>query len=162
MFKKISFFVLAILAFFIIKPYFQSEKEWIKKKTQDLIQMTSSSGGGSDIAFLQKVSQITKFIHFDVRLRVNYEGRLWTAKSLNEVRSLFLLYFREKSSSEKIGYSDLTVQMSENKKKAEVRFSVLFKRLERDWVCQAFLEWIKEKKWYIKQIDVSSCSFKKN
>ena len=161
MLKKASLIILAILAFFIIKVYFQSEEKWIKKKTQKLIQMASSSGEGSEIALLQQVSKITKFIHFDVRLKALYEGRIYEAKSLNEARSLFLLYFRHKS-NEKIGYSNLKVEIIEKKKKAIVTLSVFFKRIERKFVCQAFLEWIKEKKWYIKKIEVSSCSSKKN
>lgn len=161
MIQKGFFVVLAGLVFFVGKMYFQNEEQWIQKKTKKLIQLVSSTQQGSEVALLKKASKITRFIHFDVRLKVEYQGSVYARKSLNEVHSLLFLYFKQKI-SEKLEYGELNIRMSKNNKQADLSFPLSFKNSGQSVFCQAFLKWIKEKKWYIKEIEVSSCSYKKN
>ena len=85
--------VLTTLTWLVWKS--QSPESYLKKKTQKLIAMTSNPRSSSEIALISKMSKIARFIHFDVRLKAEYKGQIWTAKSLNEFRSLLFSYFKQ-------------------------------------------------------------------
>lgn len=155
-FKKIIGFSLAfiVLAFAIYK-LLESPEKYLKRKTRELISMVSVQKTKSQMGLISKISKISKYIHFDVRLKAEYEGRIYKAKSLNEFRSLLMSYFRLNSTG-KMEYKNMSVQM-EDDKQGIVAFDSWFERLEKKVHCKTLLEWIKEKKWYIKKIEVSFC-----
>ena len=129
----------------------QSPEKYLTKKTKELIEMASIEN--SDTNFISRVSKISKFIRFDVYLKAEYEGQIFTAQSLNELRSLLVSYFRQKSTG-KINYKNLNLTLGENKKQAIAKFDALFERGKKNISCKTLLEWIKEKKWYIKRIEI--------
>lgn len=138
--------------------WLQGPEDYLRKKTQKIIAMTSFKG--SDLAVLAQVSKIDKFIHFNVQMTAEYEGQIYQARSLNEFRSLLTSYFQQKSQGD-LDYKNLQVQVEEGRKKALVNFDGFFKRDAKTVFCKIFLDWIKEKKWYIKQIEVSDCQIVK-
>ena len=134
----------------------QSPEKYLKKKSKQLIEMASVKNSNTDMSLISKVSKMAKLIHFDVQFKAEYEGQIFTAHSLNELRSLLLSYFKQKSTG-KINYKNLNLEMAENKKQAIVKFDALFERNSKSISCKALLEWIKDKKWYIKRIEIFPC-----
>ena len=110
-----------------------------------------------DMALISQVSKIVKLIHFDVQVKAEYESHVYQARSLNEFRSLLMAYFRQSSNNNSLEYENLTIQMKDNKKKGLARFDAFFNRGAQKIFCKIELEWVKEKKWYVKKIDVHSC-----
>ena len=157
--KKISFIVITGVVLAFAWKFFQEEERWLKRKTQTIIHIASSTGSKADIALLGRVSKIAKYIHFDVRVQAEYEGGVYKAKSLNEFQSLLFAYFKEQTTGV-LDYQNLNVKMGANKKQALVTFDAFFKRSGKDIFCKTLWEWIKEKKWYIKKIEIFSCSSK--
>ena len=90
-------FILALAAFlsFFVWKRLQSPEAYLKKQTKKLIAL-SSVKNEKGLALISKVSKTDKYIHFDVQLKAEYEGQIYTARSLNEFRSLLLAYFRQK------------------------------------------------------------------
>ena len=152
--------VLASLAIFTIFIWLawklQSPESYLKKKTQKVITMISNTKANSDMALISKVSKVARFIHFDVRLKAEYKGQIWIAKSLNEFRSLLFSYFRQEK-TRKLDYKNLSVNMTESNRQALVKFDAFFGRQAGNIFCKVSLKWVKEKKWYIKSIEVLSC-----
>lgn len=154
--KSIGFLIgLILLAFFSYK-LFDSPEKYLKRKTQKIISLVSSENTELDISLISTISKIAKYIHFDVHLKAEYEGQIYRAKSLNEFRSLMMSYFRLNSKG-KIESKNLAVQLKENKKEGIVTFDGLFEKQSTKTHCKILLGWIKEKKWYIKQIEVFDC-----
>lgn len=154
--------IFAFLAVFTILAWFgwkltQSPEKYLKKKSQTLIEMASVKNSNTDMSLMSKASKMAKFIHFDVQFKAEYEKQIFTAQSLNEFRSLLLAYFKEKSTG-KISYKNLNLQMGGNKKQAIVKLDALFERNSKNISCKTLFEWIKEKKWYIKRIEIFPCS----
>ena len=139
--------------------FFQNEERYIKRQTEKLIQKASFKTHQSDIALLRRVSEIAKKIHVRIQLKAEYEGKLYETNSLNEFRSLLFAYFKIRS-KEILEYKNLTVKRGSGKNHFLVYFDFLFKRIEKQMICKALVEWIKEKKWYVKKIEVSSCILK--
>ena len=158
--KIVLVLFLGVSLFFGLSVFFQSEEKRIKKKTLKLIQLVSINTGESDIALLRRLSKVAQFIHHAVELKAEYEGGIYKVKSLGEFKSLLMAYFKEKGTGT-LDYEELNVEMFDNNERAEVRFSAVFERKNQFVKCAAFLIWIKDKKWYIKNIEVSSCSYKK-
>ena len=155
--KTFGFLAAGMLLLWFGWKLIQSPEKYLKKKTQKLIALTSVTDSASDMGWISKVSKMAKYIHFDVRMKAEYEGQIWTAKSLNEFRSLLFAYFKQGSAGQ-LDYKNLTVRLGENKKQGLVKFDAFFERNAKTVFCKALLEWVKEKKWRIKQIDVFSCS----
>lgn len=118
--------------------------------------MASIKNTNSDTSLISKVSKIAKFIHVKVQLKAEYEGQIYTAKSLNEFRSMLFAYFKQKSTG-KMTYQNLSVSLREDKKQGMVKFDASFERDNKNIFCKALFEWIKEKRWYIKRIDLFPC-----
>lgn len=156
--KPVFYLTGILLSLWLAWSFFQSPESYLKKKTRYLIEMASAGSSVSDLSMLSHVSKMAKYIHFDVHLKAEYEGQIYKAKSLNEFRSLLFSYFKYRDSREKVEYKNLNVSVEKSGKKALVSFDALFKRNEVRVFCKAFLGWVKEKKWYVKKIEVSSCS----
>ena len=143
--KKIAILSAVLLSLWLAWSFFQPPEFYLKKKTQYLIETASAVSPSGDMAMLSRVSKMAKYIHFDVYLKAEYEGRVYTARSLNEFRSLLLSYFKYKN-EESMDYKNLTASVEHNKKKATVNFDAFFERNKVTMFCKAILEWIKEKK----------------
>ena len=109
------------------------------------------------MALISKVSKIVKLIHFDVQVKAEYEGHIYQARSLNEFRSLLMSYFRAGSDKGNLEYKNLRVQLEDNEKKALAGFDAFFNRRAQRIFCKVEIGWLKEKKWFVKKIDVHSC-----
>ena len=155
--KIISLVAMALLCSFIWKKI-QSPEKYLKKQTQKLIALTSIKSIKSDIRLLSRISKIAEYIHFDVRWKAKYEGQIYTGKSLNEFRSLLFSYFQQNSTG-KLSYKNLTIWVGEDKKQGTAHWDAFFKRNKNTVFCKILFEWIKEKKWYIKNIEVFSCVY---
>ena len=154
--KKFLIFLLAgILFSFFIWKFFQSPEKHLEKKTKALIKLAEPGGLGSQMQILSQVSKISKHIHFNIQLNAEYEGQTYIARSLNDFRSLMFSYFKYKS-GEQLDYKNLRIVV--DKKQGTAKFDIFFKRNKKNIFCQAFLVWIKEKKWQVKKIQVSSCA----
>ena len=95
MIKNIFFVVLfTTLFFFVFRFFYETDERRVQKKTEQLIQLGSLKHNTSRLSLLNKVSEVEKFIRFDVHLKVEYRGTVYSADSLNEFRSLVLAYFK--------------------------------------------------------------------
>ena len=155
--KTFGFLAAGIFLSWFGWKFIQSPEKYLRKKTQELIAITSVTGQLSEMDIISKVSKMAKYIYFDVHMKAEYEGRIWTTKSLNEFRSLLFAYFKQKSAGQ-LDYKNLIVRIGENKTQGLVDFDAFFERNTKTVFCKILLEWIKEKKWRIKKIEVFSCS----
>ncbi len=137
--------------------FIQSPETLLKKKTQKLISMASIKSGASDLALMSHVSQISKFIHFDVRVKAEYQGQTLTAKSLNEFRSLLFQYFKQ-GGVQQLSHKGLTVKLEKSKDQALAQFDAVFEKQTENIACKFFLEWIKGEKWHVKKIEALACA----
>ena len=157
--KIVSLAVVALIAGWFVWKWLQSPETLIKKKTQKLIALGSRKSPSSEIGLISKVSKMDKFIHFDVRVKAEYEGQIWTAKSLNEFRSLLFTYFKQGTTGH-LSYKNLTVELKEGNKEAVVKLDTFFEKGKESISCKTLLEWLKEKRWFIKKIELTSCTTK--
>ncbi|MCZ0931962.1 MAG: hypothetical protein OXJ52_02290 [Oligoflexia bacterium] len=153
-----AFVICALLAVsgFGLYKLFQNPEKYLKKKTEYLIKLSSVKSSKVDMALISQVTKIAKFIHYDVQVKAEYEGQVYQARSLNEFRSHLMAYFRQ-SSTGSLEYENLTVQMKDHKKRGLVSFDAFFNRASQKVFCKIVLEWEKEKKWFVKRIEVHSC-----
>ena len=153
----IIYILLPALGIFSLYKLFQSPEKYLKKKTEYLISLSSAKNKKGDMALISKANKITKFIHHNVQMKVNYNGREFKASSLNEFRSYVMAYFKQGGGNGNLEHKDLTVQVKDSKKKGLVNFDLFFTKAEQKIFCKIFLEWIKEKRWYIQKIEIHSC-----
>lgn len=159
MFKKYRIYLLLILIaggilFFALK----NEERYLKNTTFKLLKLASSPPQTtSTVALLRRVEHIAKHIHFDVQLKVQVNGQTWESHSANEFRSLLLVYFKQGGLSQ-IKVEDLAIQMDPSSPIGHVRFKLHGQHGSGPIACKARLMWIKEKKWFIKKVEVLSCS----
>ncbi|MDE0092525.1 MAG: hypothetical protein OXN83_04495 [Oligoflexia bacterium] len=152
----IIFAFLAVSGFGLYK-FFQSPEKYLKKKTEYLINLSSVENSKVDMALMRKVAKMAKFIHYDVQVKAQYEDQVYQARSLNEFRSLLMAYFKHSSGGGDLEYKNLTVQIKDDKNRGVVNFDAFFDRGNQKTFCKVVLEWIKEKKWFVKKIEVYSC-----
>jgi len=57
--------------------FFQSPEKYLLKKTKDLIDLGSKVDPKWGLS--SKVAEINKYIHYDMRLKAEYEGQLYQA-----------------------------------------------------------------------------------
>ena len=157
--KFIVLAVVALIVGWLSWKWLQPPKTLIKKKTQKLIALSSKQSPSSEMGIISKVSKIEKLIHFDVYVKAEYEGRIWTAKSLNDFRSLLFAYFKQGKTIQ-LSYNNLTVELKKDKKTAVVQFDIVFKKDKEQVFCKALLKWLKEKKWFVKKMELKSCVVK--
>ena len=155
--KNFIIFAFIAVSGFGIYKLFQSPEKYLKKKTEYLIKLSSIKGAKMDMALLSKVTKMVKLIHHDVQVKAEYKGQVYQARSLNEFRALLMAYFRQGPTGESMEYKNLTVQMKENKKRGAVSLDIVFNNRSQKNFCKLVLEWIKEKKWFVQQIDLHSC-----
>ena len=134
---------------------FKTPEKYLLKKTKHLIHLGSQIDSKFGLSSASKISEINKYIHYDMRLKAEYEGRVYQARSLNEFRSLLMVYFKA-GITQKVEYENLIVELKDEKT-GEVSFSVTFHNTGRFWSCKALLNWIKDKKWFIKNISIENC-----
>lgn len=135
--------------------FFKSPEKYLLKKTKHLIQLASQTDAKLSLSLARRVSEINKYIHHDLRLKAEYEGRIYQARSLNEFRSLLTAYFQA-GATKKLEYENLKAELKEEKR-GEVSFSILFHNISHASHCDLLLIWIKEKKWLIKNINIENC-----
>ena len=154
--KTLIIFAFLFFSLFGIYKVFQNPEKILIKKTKHLINLSSIQSGKSDMALIAKTGKIAKLIHYDVQFKAEYEGKDYKARSLNEFRSLLNFYFKRRSTG-KFEYKNLTVQMKDDNKTGEVNFEALFERSSQKISCKAMLKWLKDKKWFVKKIEIHSC-----
>lgn len=135
--------------------FFKTPEKLLLKKTKHLIALGSQVDAKFSLSSASKVSEINKYIHYDVQIKAEYEGRFYQARSLNEFRSLLMAYFKA-GITQKLEYENLRVDLKDEKT-GEVSFSVTFHNRDRVEACEVLLNWIKEEKWFIKNIRIENC-----
>lgn len=143
--------------------FFQNDKTYIQKKTIKLLELTASPFiSGSETSIFRRIHEMAKHIHFSVEYEVDL-GRdgLYKDRSLAELRSLMLVYFK-KSNTGKIlipSKEDLNITITKTEtKKAEVSFPIQGAKKNKKINCRALLHWVKDKKWLIHKIKIFSCT----
>ena len=134
---------------------FKTPEKYLLKKTKQLIHLGSQVDSKFGLPLASKISEINKYIHYDMRLKAEYEGRVYQARSLNEFRSLLMAYFKA-GITQKVEYENLIVELKDEKT-GEVSFSVVFHNTGKVWACKVLLNWIKDKRWFIKNINIENC-----
>ena len=156
--KALIISAVLVVSGFSLYKLFQNPEKQIKKKTEYLIKLVSAQNSKADSNLLSKVTKMVKYIHYDVQFKAQYKEQVYQARSLNEFRSLLTGYFKyAQASTEALEHKNLTIQIQDDKKKGLVQFDVLFNRGKQKTLCKAVLEWLKEKKWFVKKIEVHSC-----
>ena len=157
-------YILLIIAALIAAFYFfQSDEKYIKKTTVKLLKLAVSPATPlSTTAMLNKTNTIAKHIHFSVQYEVNINDHVYQDRSLADLRSSMLVYFRQPNNwqvdipvKQEI---NVKIDSSEGNKTAEAFFNIKIEKENKKASCNALLHWIKEKKWLINQIKVFSCS----
>ena len=131
---------------------FKTPEKYLLKKTKHLIHLGSKVDSKFGLSLASKVSEINKYVHYDIRLKAEYEGRVYQARSLNEFRSLLMGYFKA-GVTQKAEYENLIAELKDEKT-GEVSFSIAFHNTGGVWACKVLLNWIKDKKWFIKNISI--------
>ena len=153
--QKVVILGFLIVVFYAGLQLFNSPEKYLLKKTKHLIRLGSQVDTKISLSSASKVSEINKYIHHNLQLKVEYEGRIYQASSLNEFRSLLLLYFKA-GITQKLEYENLKVKLKD-KKTGELSFSVTFHNTNRVESCEVLLNWMKEEKWFIKTINIENC-----
>ena len=136
----------------------ESDEKYLRKTTLRLLKSASAPGGGQNpVAFLRRVDKTAKHFHFDVIFQLRAGGRIRKGRSAGELRALLLVYFKQGGLAE-VTAEDLTVQKKPESDDYLVRFTARGRRGEESVSCKVSLTWIKEKKWFIKEVEVFSCS----
>ena len=155
-----AFIISAVLVVsgFSLYKLFQNPEKYLKNKTEYLIKLASSQNSKADRSLLSKVTKMVKYIHYDVQVKAQYERQVYQARSLNEFRGLLTAYFKYNQAKTKtLEYKNLTVKIQNNKETGVAQFDIFFNSTEQKIRCKAVLEWLKEKKWFVKKIEIQSC-----
>ena len=138
--------------------FWESDEAYLKKTT---LQLLKSAEGPftrqNPVAFLGRVNKIAKHFHFDVAFQLETGGQVRKGRTAEELRTLLLIYFKQ-GGVEEITAEDLTVQKKAESSDYLVRFTARGRRGKARVSCKVSLLWIKEKKWFIKEAEVFSCS----
>ncbi len=161
--SKVKYIVLAVLLAGGATFFFQNDEKYIRKKTIKLINLAVPPVvSPSNTALFRRIHEIAKYIHFSVQYKINFGHTVYQNRSLSKLRSLMTVYFKknsnwkvEKPLKENI---HITISPAEGNKTAEVNFNITITRENKQLSCKALLHWIKEKKWLIHKMELSSCS----
>ena len=147
-------FIIGVFVFF----FWESDEKYLKKTTLKLIKLASIPvQNANPVTLLNRVEQIAKHIHFDVRFKLQANGQIWEDQSAGEFRNLLLVYFKRGGLTQ-ITADNMSVRMDPSTSDGHVQFKAHGLQRENKISCEVFLVWTKEKKWFIKKIEVSSCS----
>ncbi|MCY4321605.1 MAG: hypothetical protein OXC37_04295 [Bdellovibrionaceae bacterium] len=155
--KLLVIFVITFSSGFAIYKFFQSPEKVLEKKTKQLISLSSVKSNTGNMGLISQITKISKYIHYDVQIKAEYNQHNYEARSLNEFRSLLMSYFRHSSGNKNLRYENLKVDIKKNKEIGFVNFDIFFKRSSESFSCKTSLEWEKIKKWFIKKIKLHSC-----
>ena len=156
---KIAVFSLALLLSAVFF-FWENDESYLEKTTLDLLNRLSLSAPiKNNRALLKRLESVGRHFHFDVNFKFHVNGREWKGRSSGELRSLLAVYFKQGGFSGIRGDA-LSVQVDSSLEIRTGRVTFKFHGLrEKDPVsCEVRLEWIKEKKWFIKTVEVFSCS----
>ena len=138
--------------------FWKNDEKYLKNTTFKLLKLASVSNQETNpIALLKRVEKIAKHLHFDVQFKLQANGQVWEDRSAGEFRTLLLTYFKMGGLAQ-INGTDLSVQIDPKTLNGHVRFKLHGQRGEDAVSCNAHFIWIKEKKWFIKNLEVFSCS----
>ena len=141
----------------------QSDTTILKKKTVKLLEpLAPGTAETSQLALIRKVNQTAKYAHFSIQYEVEWERYSHKDRSLANLKRTLMGYF-QKSRNGKINIpakKDITVSVSkkDDKKLAEVRFSLTALWQKKQVTCAVLLNWEKQKKWLIHKAKVHNCS----
>lgn len=159
--KKFRFILgFSAIGVILILFFWENDEKYLKKTTFKLLKLASVSKQETNpIALLKRVEKIAKHIHFDVQFKLQANEQTWEDRSAGEFRTFLLTYFKMGGVSQITG-EDFSIQMDATTPlpQAHVRLKVHGKREESSVSCEAYLLWIKEKKWFLRNLEVSSCS----
>lgn len=147
-------FIISVFIFF----FWENDEKYLRKTTFKLLKLASVPVQDTNpVTLLKRVEQIAKYVHFDVQFKLQANGQVWEDHSSGEFRTLLLIYFRRGGLTQ-ITADNMSVQVDSSTSTGHVRFKVHGLRRENKVSCEAHLVWIQEKKWFIKEIKVFSCS----
>ena len=153
--QKILITALLLAVFYGGFKLFQSPEKYLIKKTKRLISLGSQMDKSIGLPLSMTVSEISKSIHYDLNFKAEYDGQLYQVRSLKEFRSLLFLYFKE-GKTQKLEYENMTVELKDEKI-GDVSFFITFYNIDKVWSCEVLLNWIKEERWFIKNISIEKC-----
>lgn len=154
-----KYFSLILITLFLLWHFLQNNEKYLKRKTKELVQFASFPSPLPELKALSRINKITAFLHFDVFLKAEDQGRKWTAKNLQEVKSFLFPYFLQSQNAEWEA-EDLTVKLDKPNKDiqtASVFLTVKGHFNSKPLQCKAHLKWKNKKKWLINRIQVFSC-----
>lgn len=157
--KPGKYFSLILITIFLLWHFPQNNEKYLKRKTKELVQLASFSSPLSELKAISRINKITAFLNFDVFLKAEDQGRKFTAKNLQEVKSFLFPYFLQ-SQIAKWDAEDLTVKLdkpTKDSKTASVFLTVKGHLNSKPLQCKAHLKWENKKKWLISRIQVFSC-----
>ena len=158
-----NFRLIAVICFIIgvfVFLFWENDEKYLRKTTLKLLKLASVPVQDTNpVTLLKRVEQIAKHVHFDVQFKLQVNGQTWEERSAGEFRTLLLAYFKNGGLAQ-ITVDDMSIRIedSSSPRKGHVRLKVHGLQREAKISCEALLVWIKEKKWFIKEIEVFSCS----
>ncbi|MBC6414850.1 MAG: hypothetical protein GDA46_00420 [Bdellovibrionales bacterium] len=154
--KQIVLSIALACSIYGIYKFFESPEKFILKKTKKIIKLSSLNKEKNKIAL---ISKITKYIKYDAKFTANYEGQIYQAQSLNQIRSLIMWYLKE-GSTVVLNYEKLQAHFLDSKK-IQAFFLIIFRKNKKVFSCEVSLDWLKKEKWLIKKVEIKNCRVKK-
>jgi len=161
--KLLLLHLIIVILVFNSCVFFQSDKSYLKNKSIKLLKLvafqpTSPSG----IALMTKVNEINLHIAPVVKYNMNLmRYGTYTGSNLSDLKTLMLFYFKSSTNIWKINTpfkKEISVQIITDKKKAEVSFPITAIKNNEKINCKTTLQWQKNEKWLIHNINVFSCT----
>ena len=150
----VIFLIIGVFVFFLM----ENDEKYLQKTTFKLLNLASVPVQEINlVALLKRVEQMAKYVHFDVQFKLQANGQTWEGRSAGELRTLLLTYFKRGGLAQ-ITADNMSIQIDSSTPKGHVRFKAHGLQGDNKVSCEAHLVWIKEKKWFIKEIEVFSCS----
>lgn len=142
--------------------FFQDDKKHLEKTLHKMVDLLNQPTL-TDMSKLKRVEALGKHLHFNIKFHININQNTYSGRSLNQIKSLIFAYLRSRPLRD-FSVSQLNTTQDKNKSTQNnlpqytMLFDMQFLENNKHFTCKNTLKWIKEKKWYLKTIEVSSCS----
>ena len=134
----------------------QSDEKYLKKQTRYLISLTAVPSPLSKTKAIHRVNKIASFLRFNVNFQGQIQGRAYTTKNLQQIKSFLLAYFIQAQTA-LWKEEDLNVTLNEKEKIARISLTLNGNYNKKTLQCRLKIQWQKEKKWLIYSIKVPKC-----
>ena len=157
--KSRKYLLLALFSILMIWVWYllQSEEKYLQQQTRHLISLTAVPSPLSKTKAIHRVNKMASLLRFNVSFQGNIQGRTYTTKNLQQIKSFLLSYFIQAQTA-LWKEEDLNVTLDKKEKTARISLTLNGNYNEKNLQCNLKLQWQKEKKWLIYDIQVSTCS----